>query len=331
MKKMKKTILLFLVMVSIWGFGNAQNRTDGFQPHGKPLAKLFTNFHTTFKDSKSFSQFQLTRAYFGYSYDFSRNWSGKVLLDVGDPGVGKFKASAYLKNAYFKYKKDKLTASFGLIGLNQFHLSEKTWGNRYIYKSFQDAHKFNSSADLGVSLGYKFTDFISADVTITNGEGYKQIQKDSIFRYAIGTTIKPIENVTARFYADVTGKKTKQESFSAFLSYDNKKLMLAGEYNFQKNHKLLESGDLYGYSFFSSYKTGKKLKLFARYDILKSATLKGMNDPWNLSKNGQYIVAGLEYAPIKGVKLSPNIRNWTSDDQTQSNRVTVFLNCEIKF
>ena len=270
---MKKKFLLFLIMLSILGVGNAQKTTNEFQPHGKPLAKLFTNYHTTFKDSKSLSQFQLKRAYFGYAYKFSHNWSAKVLLDVGDPGVGKFKETAYLKNAYFKYKKDHLTVSFGLIGTTQFKTSEKIWGNRYIFKSFQDANKFNSSADLGVNLDYKFAEFISADFTITNGEGYKQIQKDSVFRYAIGTTIKPVENVTARFYADITGEKTKQESFSAFLSYNNKQLMVATEYNFQKNHKLVEGGDMYGASIFSSFKTGKKLKLFARFDILKSANL----------------------------------------------------------
>lgn len=41
-------------------------------------------------------------------------------------------------------------------------------------KSFQDEYKFGSSADLGVSVAYKFNKVVSADVIVANGEGYKK-------------------------------------------------------------------------------------------------------------------------------------------------------------
>lgn len=328
---MEKLVLLIFIMTSIFASGFSQSSTDQFKPHGKPLALIFSNFHTTFKDNENFSQFQIRRAYLGYEYNFSENWYGKLVLDVGNPGVGKLQATAFLKNAYFKYKKDKFSASFGMISTTQFKVSEKIWGNRYILKSFQDAYGFNASADLGVKAAYKFASFISADFTITNGEGYKRIERDSVLRYAIGTTIKPIKNVTARVYADVMGEGTKQESLAAFLAYNSHKFMVAGEYNYQKNFRKMNGVDLYGTSLFSSFKPGKKLKLFARYDILKSSTVEGETEPWHLDVNGQYIIAGLEYSPMKGVKLAPNFRNWSPDDKTKSNRIDLFLNCEVKF
>ena len=111
----------------------------------------------------------------GYEYNFSTEWYGKVVLDVGNPGAGKHEMAAFLKNAYMEYEKDKLAVSFGLISTTQFKVSEKIWGLRYIEKSFQDAYKFNSSADLGFNIDYTFSDFISADFSIINGEGYKKI------------------------------------------------------------------------------------------------------------------------------------------------------------
>ncbi len=328
---MRKLVVLLFIMISIFATGVAQNSTNEFQPNGKPLALVFSNFHTTITDNETFSQFQIRRAYLGYQYNFSENWFGKLVLDVGNPGVGKFQAAAFLKNAYLRYKKDKFSASFGMISTTQFKVSEKIWGYRYILKSFQDAYGFNASADLGVKIGYKFADLISADFAITNGEGYKRVEIDSVLRYAIGTTIKPIKNITARVYFDVMGKDTKQQSVAGFLAYNNNKIMVAAEYNYQKNFRKIEKKDIYGISFFSSFKPTEKIKIFARYDKLNSTTLEGESKPGQLDVNGQYIIAGIEYSPIKGVKFAPNFRNWSPDDETKSNRIDLFLNCEVKF
>ncbi|NOR74658.1 MAG: hypothetical protein GQ525_05820 [Draconibacterium sp.] len=328
---MKKLILFFSILSIILTNGFSQESTTTFEPNGKPLALIFSNFHTTFTDNTTFSQFQIRRAYLGYEYNFSKNWYAKLVLDVGNPGVGKFEATAFLKNAYFSYKESKLSASFGMISTTQFKVSEKIWGYRYILKSFQDAYGFNASADLGVKIDYKFADFISADLAITNGEGYKRIEVDSVLRYAIGTIIKPLKNITARVFVDVMGNETKQQSLATFLAYTNKKFVMAAEYNYQKNFRMNEGKDTYGLSLFSSFKPSDKTKIFARYDKLNSSVLVGENSPWQIDANGQYIIAGIEYSPIKGVKLAPNFRNWSPDDENRSNRIDLFLNCQLKF
>ncbi len=328
---MKKLVLLLLIMSGILTLGFSQDSADEFKPSGKPVALIFSNFRTTFHDGESRSSFRITRAYLGYEYNFSKEWYAKVILDVGDPKVGNFNMTAYLKNAYVLYKSGKFKAYFGMISTTQFKVSEKIWGYRYIMKSFQDAYKFNWSADIGFNLDYKFTDFISVDFSVINGEGYKVIQSDDYVRPGLGITIKPVKNITARVFVDYMGDEVKQQSLATFLAYTGKKLIVAAEYNYQKSFRMNEGKDTYGLSLFSSFKPSDKIKIFARYDKLNSSVLDGENNPWQIDANGQYIIAGIEYSPIKGVKLAPNFRNWSPNDKTRSNRIDLFLNCQVKF
>ena len=310
----------------------AQNETEEFKQNGKPIILVFSNFHTDFADGETHPEFEIKRAYLGYEHNFSENWSGRVILDVGDPGNGsKLEMTAYLKNAYFEYKKGNFTAYFGMIATTQFKVSEKIWGYRYIEKSFQDAYKFNSSADIGFNLDYKLSDLISVDFSVFNGEGYKKMQGDDILRPGFGTTIKPLKNVTARGFVDFMGKEVKQNSIATFLGYSGKKLVVGAEYNYQKNVGMADSKDLYGPSVFATYKPADNLKLFGRFDELNSNTLDGESQPWNLGKDGQLILLGMEFSPAKGLKLAPNFRGWNPADDNEKFVSSIYLNCEIKF
>ena len=46
---------------------------ESFKPGGKPEARIFTSLNSTFTDGENHTKFDLTRAYFGYSYNFSKN------------------------------------------------------------------------------------------------------------------------------------------------------------------------------------------------------------------------------------------------------------------
>ncbi len=324
--------MLILILTSgLFLNGFSQDTSEEFKPNGKPLALIFTNFHTDFMDNSTYPAFEITRAYLGYEYHFSPEWYAKIVYDVGDPGVGKHQLSAFLKNAYFQYSNNRFTAYFGMIATTQFKVSEKIWGYRYIEKSFQDAYGFNASADLGFNIEYKFSDFISADFSVTNGEGYKKIQGDSLLRPGAGITINPVKNVTARIYADYMGNDIKQQSLATFLAYTGKKLIAGAEYNYQKNVDMTEGQDMYGTSFFLTYKPSAKIKLFGRFDDLNSSTLTGENQPWQIDGDGQLIIAGIEYSPVKGVKLAPNYRLWNSDSELLPAVNSIYLNCELKF
>lgn len=309
-----------------------QEEANDFKPNGKPLALIFTNFHISTSDGNTKPEFENTRAYLGYEYNFSKEFYGKVVFDVGDPkDGGGHQLSAFLKNAYLEYNPGNLKVYFGMISTTQFKVSEKLWGNRYMMKSFQDEYKFNSSADLGVNIDYEFADFISIDVSVINGEGYKKIQNDSILRPGIGITIKPLKGLLARVFADQMGEDVKQQSLATLLAYTNEKFVLAGEYNYQKNTTMIDGQDRFGTSFYATYKPKSNWKLFARYDALNSKKLPGEPDPWQINHDGQLMLAGVEYSPVKGVKVTPNFRIWNPERNDAKNTTYFYLNAELKF
>ena len=324
--------MLFLLVLGTAAIGFTQESSNKFEPNGKPLALIFTNFHTASSNGETVPAFENTRAYLGYEYNFSENFYAKVVFDVGNPkDGGGHELAAFLKNAYLQYTQGNLETSFGMISTTQFKVSEKLWGNRYMLKSYQDEYSFNSSADLGVNFDYQFANFLSVDFSVINGEGYKKIQGDDLLRTGIGATITPLKNILARVFVDQTGKDVKQQSLATLLAYTSDKFVLAGEYNYQTNYKMVDGHDRFGTSFYAWYKASKKVKLFARYDTLKSAELDGESEAWNISKDGSLMVAGLEFSPVKGVKLTPNFRNWNPDKNGVKSTAYLYLNCELKF
>ena len=330
MKKFKTTLFL-LIGINACIFGQGIVANDAFKPSGKPFVKIFSNYHSTFSDGEVFNTFQITRSYFGYGYQLSENISAKVTLDVGNPATGKYERIAFLKHALIKYQKGKITLNFGLIGTYQFKAQEKAFGYRYIYKSFQDAYKFGPSADLGISAKYKISNIISVDASITNGEGYKRVEIDSTFKASFGVSLFPVDGLIIRGYYDYMNTEQAQSTYSVFVAYKHQDFSVGAEYNIQDNHKMIEYQDLSGYSVFSTYKINNKIKVFGRYDNLTSDKIEDTDEPWNIKMDGQYFIAGLEYAPIKGLKISPNYRGLQPGKKDSPYRSSIYLNLEIRF
>lgn len=322
---MRKTILTTLVVFCIAIPAMSQ---EAFKPNGKPILRVFSNAHTTFGNGSSSSAFELTRVFLGYEHHFSEEFSGSVLFDIGNPGVGKFQMIAFVKNAFLNYKHNNLSVDFGLIGTTEFKVQEGFWGNRYLEKSFQDLYGFASSADLGTSVTFKFNDKVSADVALTNGEGFRSLQADNIFKTAFGLTLNPVKSLILRGMVDFMNS---QNTYAGFLGYKAGKLSLAAEYNYQKNQGMVVGKDYFGPSFYGTFVLSKKVNFFARFDDLQSNTLSGKTEGWNAANDGQLFMAGLEYSPVTGIKLSPNYRGWSPAKSTQAFTSTLMLNCEIKF
>lgn len=197
-----KRILISVVLAAIClsSFGQKQEEKKKFQIKGQPIVTVFANYHAGIGNANKESGFALDRAYLGYQFSLTEKLSGKVVFDMGSTKVSgsDLERVAYIKNAMLSWKTGNFTLDFGLIGLEQFNVQEKFWGYRYIMKSFQDEYKFGSSADMGILGKYKFTKWLSADITISNGEGYKKLNGDNKYRYAVGATILPVKNLTLR-------------------------------------------------------------------------------------------------------------------------------------
>lgn len=291
---------------------------EEFKPSGSPNAKIFFNYHTD-PDGEN-TGFEIQRAYFGYEHQMSEHFSAGVLLDVGAPETvigdsvtapGTLQLTAFLKAASLNFKKDRFEARIGMILLKQFKIQEKLWGLRYIEKSFQDLYGLGTSADLGVSAAYRFSDLFSADLTIRNGEGYKKLQADNKFNTGLGITLTPFEGWTIRGFYDYLNKQTAQYTVAHFIGYQNEKLSAGIEYNNQINHKNMKGRDLNGYSAYARYAISTQFHVFGRYDNLYSGADPETDRDWNVEDDGQLIITGVEYTPIKAVNMALNYRRWS--------------------
>lgn len=327
-KKFYASTIFLLLIVEV--FGQNPQTKDAFKPSGETFVKIYTNYHSNFTNGTTRNLFEVTRAYMGYKYSFTKYFSAKANLDIGNPGFGKLQMTAYLKNAFVQYKRNGLTARFGLIGTYIFNSQESQWGNRYLFKSFQDQNGFGPSADLGLSLAYQLNSFMSVDFAVLNGEGYKRIEVDSTLKYTVGVTLKPVKTLAFRIYYDYMNKQAAQQTLSFFLAYTGTKWKGGAEYNKQYNHSMSSGKDYSGYSFYATYYF-KKIDIFGRYDYLSSVTLANQLNPWNFAKDGQELIAGVEFSPVKGVKVSPNYQLWKPRDAAKSSVSGAYLSLEIKF
>ena len=328
--KLKITLLSLLILVlGGTSFSQEAQEEAEFEPYGKPILRIYTNYHSTWSGGEVNKVFQIQRAYLGYQRQFSNTISGRLILDVGDPSFGNFQMTAYLKNAFMQYRKDKFTAKIGMIGLHQFKLQEDMWGGRYFYKSFMDEHSFGPSADLGAYVKYDFHDIVSADITLTNGEGYKKLESDSILKVSLGVTLRPAKGLELRASYDYMGNESSQQTLALYAGYSNNDFRIGAEYNYQLNHKMTAGQDLTGVSVYGSYQM-KKVRFIGRYDNLSSPQIGTEADPWNYAKDGQLFIAGVEINPVKGIMVTPHYQGWVrADGGPMSN--SAYLSLEIRF
>ena len=222
-----------------------------------------------------------------------------------------------------------MTLNGGLISTTQFNFQEKFWGYRYIMKSFQDEYKFGSSADLGLSLAYKFTDWLSADAIIVNGEGYKKIQKNDGLNYGLGVTLTPVKGFHIRLYGGLNENNEQKEknivNIATFVGYKTSNFMIGAEYNRMWNASYKDGADQNGYSIFTSVKLSKKADLYARYDDLSS------KDDWNIAKDESAAILGAQFKLGKYVKIAPNFRMSMPKADGVDNDYSAYINCYFGF
>ena len=295
-------------------------------PKGKPIIQVFANLHTGFGAENDDRGFELERSYLGYEYNLGKGLSVKGVADIGKSSkVDDYHRIFYVKNALVQWKKDKLTLAGGLISTTQFNFQEKFWGYRYVMKSFQDKYKFGSSADLGVSASYKFTDWFSADAIIVNGEGYKKIQVKDGFNYGLGMTLTPVKGFQIRLYGGLNeaaeeGKKNTV-NMAAFVGYKTERFTVGAEYSHMWNASYKKDADQYGYSVFASAKLSKCADLYARFDDVYS------KDKWNVEKDESSAILGAQFKLGKYVKVAPNFRMSMPKADGADNRYSAYVSC----
>jgi len=308
-------VFLFIIAgLSVSGALPGQD-TDEFKPGGKPEVRIFTSAGTVFSDGGSHTSFDLGRAYLGYSYNFSRRFSGRIVYDVADQGAEKFKFTGLLKFAYLKYQTDRLTISGGMIPMPEYGYAEKKWGYRYIYKPSHDIYGFGGPSDLGISIAGTIASWISADVALSNGEGFKLKEADSTLKVSAGVTLQPVRNLSLRGYFDnVTKDGISQQTLEFIASYETGSAGISASYHYRLNNDMTDGMNYQGFSVNGRVALNEKINIIGRYDYVTSVTLQNEDAPWNLSDDGQFFLAAVEFSLAPGVSLSPNFQRWKPAD-----------------
>lgn len=313
---MKKIFLLAFSLLT--AMTASAQKSDGLKVETNPIVVLFADYKTGLGEQNSVSGFNLTRAYFGYAAKVGDNLSARVVFDAGDPGNdSSLERTVFVKNAFVTWSKDNFSFDFGLINTIQYDYQLSFWGYRYLSTVFMDLNAYGPSADMGIIGRYKFTDYLSVDASITNGEGFKALNDDNNNRYGIGVTFLPVDGLSLRaFYDHYTSDEglEDQTAFAIFAGYKHDIFSLGAEYNFQKNYKFIEGQDKDGYSVYGNLFMSDKLTLFGRYDSSSSK-----ND-WNTSVDSNLFIGGVEYKMNKHLRLSPNIqtKKYKSSDATET-------------
>ena len=344
-----KKLITLLFLIGLFSLKSIVAQTENFEPSGTPLFKVFTNFHYDLTPGvSSKSAFELKRAYFGYKYHFSPDFSARLNIDVGNNKTGSA-YTAYIKYAYLHWQSTKwLALSVGMIEIWHHKTQESWWGHRYIYKSFQDEHGMSSSADLGINANIKLHQKAHLNLTVSNGDGYKKVQDNfGKLKYSADLELEPVTGLWVKLYADQMANgasmpdpadSTKtialepQQSFSTFVGYRKKGSFSVGaEYDIQNKHANKPAENMNGLSIYGSYNLNKKWELFGRFDMLNSNIPTGNTEAWNSKNDGSLVLAGMQYQPVKGVSMALNYRAWNYTKSSITDKSAVYLNFEYKF
>lgn len=330
---MKKLILaLSLALALTAGAAKAQT-TENSQPHGEAVLTLFQHAgigYNTDAEKWNHAGFEMERAYFGYRYTFNPNWMATVIFDAAESN-GTSLEHAFVKNAFVQYRNDKLTVLAGIVPTEQGLAAEKCWGYRYANKAFYDMNGWGASADMGMVVKYRFADWFSADLWMLNGEGFKNLQLDNHYLYALGLNFKPLDNLDIRLYADektCDDNQTPQQNLSLFCGYDHPAFRIGAEYNMQFNHAFEADHDMNGFSVFGTYKASPKINIFARYDQGTSSDNDGDPLSWQYGKDGQMALVGMEYRINKLISIAPALR-YTVDGNGNNGTIYGYMSAKV--
>jgi hypothetical protein len=333
--------LTFLLTFGLLASFQTQAQHDTtFKPSGKPIIQVFGNFDfNATKDVQKQYAFWLGRAHFGYEYQFSKQFSGKIIIDAGRPTtVGQIavkdtagnslpvtnssKDGAYytmnLKFASIEWKPgEHFKIQAGAVLQNHYITMERFWGYRYLAETFQDRYYKMPSSDLGFIAYYKANEKFGLDVALTNGEGFR-FDQDAYgdVKMAAGLDFNPVKGLQTRVFYDYLkskdpSKPAEQQLFSVFAGYKHAdKYRIGAEYNYRKNNSNIPHHDLFGYSVYGSYRIFKKMEYFARYDHLMSNGISGDAHVWNYHGDGQAIITGLHFSPVNNINFSVNYQGF---------------------
>jgi hypothetical protein len=327
-----KRILTFLLLMLVYSEASySQNPISS----GNPIAQIITDFHLDLNDTAKTTGFGISRAYFGYNYLAGNNFSCKLILNIGTPDDLPKQASprryAFFREASVTYTGERVNVSFGITTTRHFDYLQKFWGKRFIASEFEVRNNYGYIADLGVVIDYRFSDKLSGDLAVTNGEGYSNLQLDNGVKAAAGLTYRPTSQFAFRFYNDLNNNNgVLQYTLSSFAGTDNKWINFGASFQYKTNMDKVEGHDSWGISSTGSIKLPKNYEVFARYDYSGSVTVTGESNPWNYLKDYNLIIFGVQKNININLKLALDYQSTIPYSTDLPSSGFIFLNALFK-
>jgi hypothetical protein len=303
---------------------------------GKPVAEIFTDFHYNLNDSTKTTGFGISRAYFGYNYLPAGNFSGSLIVTIGNPddlAPGAVKRRyAYFREASVSYSKGNLRLTGGITGTRIFDFQQKFWGKWYIANTFESINGYGDVADMGVALDYKFSDIWSGDFTVMNGEGYSDIQRDNGVRTSAGLTFTPVRQIAVRIYGDIENTPNSwRYTLIGFFGFKNEHFTIGAETIYKSALDKVKGHDAWGISATGGVNLSKQTQLFARYDYSTSIIVSGEEMQWNFRKDGRLAIIGLDHTFSENVKLSLNYQGIFPYNKNKQDTNAIYINALFRF
>jgi len=329
---MKRTFFATVFLFLIFTWLNSQT----IENTGKPIAEIYSDLHYNFNNSGKTTGFGLNRAYLGYKYFATDNFSAIIEIEIGTPedlaAGSKSRRYAYYREASINYSKDKLNITLGITGTRLFDYQQKFWGKRYIANTFHSLNGYGFVADLGIAVDYKFSDLFQADFTLMNGEGYSSLQMDNNLKSSLGVTFTPVKQLALRIYGDLAKQSGLwQTTLVGFAGYKNDYCTLGAEISYKTNLDLISGHDAWGISGTGAINLTSKIEFFTRYDYSTSVILPGDDREWNFSKDGTFLITGFQYTFNKVVKIALDYQSTFPSDASLTSTRFLYLNVLFKF
>lgn len=329
---MKKTLVVVYIIIFFYSLLNSQVVENS----GKPVAEIYTDFHYNLAGGSKTTGFAVNRAYLGYNYFATQNFSALIRVEIGNPSElspgSTSRRYAYYRDASITYAKDKLNLTFGITGTRLYDYQQRFWGKRYISNTFQSLNGYGFVADLGLVADYKFNDIIEVDVSLMNGEGYSSLQLDKNMKPAIGVTITPAKGLALRTYNDLIRTEGVWQSTSiVFAGFKNEKFSIGVEFSYKSNIDVVDGHDAWGFSGTGAVNLTKNIEFFTRYDYSASGVVSGDGTIWNLANDGSFLIPGFQYTFNKYVKIALDYQATFPHDKTKNFSDLIFINAVFKF
>jgi len=328
-RRMIRKLLLFLC----FGFLSLVSAQDDSESGGKFSGLVFGDYYYAVNNHdmsiKDQHGFWIRRIYFTYDYTIDKSWSTRLRFEMSNDGD--FESSntmvPVVKDAWLRYKFAGQSVYLGISPTPTYSLIEDVWGYRSVEKCPADLYKIRSSRDFGIAGKGKFDKdgIFNYHLMYGNGNSNKQeIDKGKLGMLSLSAKLK--NGLVIEGYGDYADQKGHTDTYmlQGFIGYQSEKLNAGIQYSSQWIQEVnSENNELRILSGFVTGNVSECFSLLIRGDRVFDPVPKADGiDFLPLDPNSKFtlIIFGVDFHPVKNVKIIPNIEFVKYDEN--SNGVT---------